>query len=32
MQKLTVWAEREFGPLDGSQIEEFSFELDMFEF
>jgi len=32
MQKLTVWAEREFGPLDGSQTEEFSFELDMFEF
>ncbi len=32
MEKLHVWAEREFGSLDESQTEEFSFELDMFEF
>lgn len=32
MQKLGVWAEREFGSLDESQTEEFNFVLDMFEF
>jgi ubiquinone/menaquinone biosynthesis C-methylase UbiE len=32
LQKLSAWAENEFGSLDASHTEEVSFELDIFEF